>query len=60
MVGTRGQTGSDGPATPTPSSTVPDRHAVVSATTPDAGANGGGVTASAGGYTKATQVDPTT
>ena len=57
MVATRGQTGSDGPATSTPSSTVPARHPVVSAPTPDAGANGGGETTQAGGCTKATQVD---
>ncbi len=58
MVATRGQTGSDGPATYTPSSVVPVRHPVVSAPTPDAGANGRGETTQAGGCTKATQVDP--
>ncbi len=36
----------------------PVRHPVVSAPTPDAGANGGGETTQAGGCTKATQVDP--
>ena len=34
------------------------RHPVVSATTPDAEANGEGVTTQAGGCTKATQPDP--
>ncbi len=58
MVATRGQTGSDGPATSTPSLTVPVRHPVVSAPTPDAGDNGGGETTQAGGCTKANQVDP--
>ncbi len=54
MVATRGQTGSDGPATSTPSSTVPGRHPVMSAPTPDTGANGGGETTQAGGCSKAT------
>ncbi len=58
MGATRGQTGSGGPATSTPSSTVPLRHPVLSAPTPDAGASGEGVTTSSGGCTKATQVDP--
>ncbi len=58
MVATRGKTGSDGPATSTPSSTVPGRHPVVSAPTPDTEANGGGETTQAGGCSKATQVDP--
>ncbi len=60
MVATRGQTGSDGPATSTPSSAVPPKQMATSAPTPNAGANGGGVTTSAGGCTKATQVDPAT
>ncbi len=60
MVATRGQTESDGPATSTPSSAVPVRQTAAPATTPDAGANSGGVTTSAGGCTKATQVDPAT
>ncbi len=58
MVATREQTGSDGPATSTPSSTVPGRHPVVSTSTPEAGANGGRETTQAGGCSKATQVDP--
>ncbi len=58
MVATRGQTGSDGPATSTPSSAVPVRHPVVSTPTPDTGANSGGETTQAVGCTKATQVDP--
>ena len=60
MVATRGQTGSDGAATSTPSSAAAVRHTAASATTPDAEANGGDVTTSAGGCTKATQVDPAT
>ncbi len=60
MVATRRQTGSDGLATSTPSSAAPVRHPVVSAPTPDAGANGGGETTQAGGCTKVTQVDPAT
>ncbi len=58
MVATRGQTGSDGPATSTPSSAAPVRHTAASAPTPNAGANGGGTTTQAEGCTKATQVDP--
>ncbi len=58
MVATRGQTGSDGPATSTPSSAAPGRHPVVSTPTPDTEANGGGETTQAGGCSKATQVDP--
>ena len=58
MVATRGQTGSDGPATSTPSSAAPVRHTAASAPTPDAGANGGGETTQAGGCTKVTQIDP--
>ncbi len=58
MVATRGQAGSDCPATSTPSSTVPGRHPVVSTPTPETGANGGGETTQAGGCSKATQVDP--
>ncbi len=49
MVATRGQTGSDGPATSTLSSAAPVWHPVTSAPTPDAGANGGGETTQAGG-----------
>ncbi len=60
MVATRGQTGSDGPVTSTPSSAAQVRHPAVSTPTPDAGANGGGVITSEGGCTKATEVDPTT
>ncbi len=60
MVATRGQTGSDSPATSTPSSAAPVRHPVTSEPTPDAEANGGGETTQVGGCTKATQVDPAT
>ena len=60
MVATRGQTGGDGPATSKPSSAVPPRQMATSAPTPDAGADGGGMTKIAGGCTKATQVDPAT
>ncbi len=58
MVATRGQTGSDGPATSTPSSVAPGRHPAVSTPTPGDGANGGAETTQAGGCSKATQVDP--
>ncbi len=58
MVATRGQTGSDGPVTSTPSSVVPGRHPAMSTPTPDVGANGGAETMQAGGCSKATQVDP--
>ncbi len=58
MVSTRGQTGSDSPATSTPSLAVLVSHPVVPTPTPDAGANGESVTTSAGGCTKVTQVDP--
>ncbi len=57
---TRGQTGSDGPATSTPSSAVPVRHMATSAPNPDAGATGGGVPTQEGGCIKATQVDSAT
>ncbi len=40
MVATRGQTGSDGPATSTPSSAAPMRHTATLAPTSDAGAVG--------------------
>ncbi len=40
MVATRGQTGSDGPATSTPSSAAPVRHDATLAPTSDAGAAG--------------------
>ena len=43
--------------TSTPSSAAPVRHTATSAPTPNAGANGGGVTTQAGGCTKATQAD---
>ena len=58
MVATRGQTGSDGPATSTPSSAASVRHVAETAPSPYAGATGGGMTTQAGGCTKATQADP--
>ncbi len=58
MVATRGQTGSDGPATSTPSSVASGRHPAVSTANPDVGANGGVETTQAGRCSKATQVDP--
>ncbi len=58
MVATRGQTGSDDPATSTPSSVVPGRHPVVSTPNPDAGANGGSETTQQEAVTKQPKLIP--